>query len=168
MFESIDESRLTKLHAYVSEYLIDAGDSISYPEIAEILELPSSEGDSRATIYQTVTDVNKRLWRDGDWRHLINIENSGYRIATPVELREDAFDRMRRSERQQVANRRAIEKVIRHPDATPGERKRATDAANKQAVLLAMLRREQRSIKKLWPAEEVSPVPKPDDEPPGL
>lgn len=160
-FLARENSRATLLLGYVREHMPDTGNRITYDEVIDVIDLDASEITTRdlgSVLSGVVAEVNKRLHRDGDWRHLANIETVGYQIATPAELREESMSRMRRTMRMQVANQRAIEKAIRHPDSTPGERKRAADAAAAQAALLTLIRREQRKIRHVWPAEETSPV----------
>ena len=106
-----------------------------------------------------VGEVNKRLHRSGEHRHLVNVEGTGYKIASPSEMRSEFLARQRAVDRQQVNNLRLVEKVVRHPETTAAERKRASDAVNAQAALLALVRREQRKIRSGWPAEEPPGVP---------
>jgi hypothetical protein len=156
-----ENSRASIVLGYVREYLTDAGQTITYDEMLGLLDIERTAADMSFLLSGVVAEVNKRLHRDGDWRHLANVPSVGYRIASPSDLRAEALGRMRRSERQQVANQRAIEKAIRHPDASPVERKRAADASAAQAGLLMLIRKEQRKIRNLWPAPETSPVAEP-------
>lgn len=155
------------LHAYVREHLIDVGDFVSYPELIDMFDLGETVPVAMAgsVLSGVVAVVNRRLHRDGDHRHLVNVATAGYRVGSPRDLREEAMSRMRAVDRQQIANLRLIEKVIRHPDATAAERKRAADAAAAQAALLTLVRRDQRRIQTMWPSEETSPVP-PEEPPP--
>jgi hypothetical protein len=153
-----ESSRASIVLGFVKDHCHDAGQTITYSEMLGLVDVDASVDDPTLLLSGVVAEVNKRLHRDGDWRHLANVPTVGYRIASTDDLRSESFARMRRSERQQIANQRAIEKVIRHPDATPNERKRAADASAAQAALLMMMRREQRKIRQLWPAEETSPV----------
>ena len=155
-----ENSRASIILGYVREYMTDAGNTVTYSELLAMLDLPDvPHREASFVLSSVVMEVNKRLHRDGDWRHLTNVEGIGYRIASPSDLRAENVSRMRRVERQQVANQRAIEKAIRHPDAGALERKRAADAAQAQAALLMLFRKEHRKIRNLWPASETSPVP---------
>lgn len=153
-----ESSRASVVLGFVRDHCHDAGQTITYSEMLALVDVEVEVSDPSTLLAGVVAEVNKRLHRDGDWRHLVNVQMVGYRVASPDDLRSESFARMRRSERQQIANQRAIEKVIRHPDATPTERKRAADASAAQAALLMMMRREQRKIRQLWPSEEKSPV----------
>lgn len=154
-----ENSRASIVLGYVRDYMTDAGQTVTYSELLAMLDLEHvNHRDASFILSGVVMEVNKRLHRDGDWRHLTNVENVGYRIATPTDLRAENVARMRRVERQQVANQRAIEKAIRHPDASALERKQAADAAQAQAALLMLFRKEHRKIRNLWPAPETSPV----------
>lgn len=161
-----ENSRASILLGYVCEHMTEAGDSITYDEVLGLIGLDRSEIKGpyvSQELSSLISTVNKRLHREGDWRHLVNEVSVGYRIGTPSEIRCEVINRMRWIDRQQVSSLRAIEKGVRHPDATPGERKRAADAAASQAALVRLVRREQRKMRSAWVAEEVSPVP-PDDE----
>ena len=154
-----ENSRASIVLGFVREFMVDAGQTITYTELLDMLDLSHvPQRDASFVLSGVVMEVNKRLHRDGDWRHLTNVEGVGYRVASPADLRAENVARMRRVERQQVANQRAIEKAIRHPDASGQERKQAADAAQAQAALLMLFRKEHRKIRKLWPAPETSPV----------
>jgi hypothetical protein len=160
MFTTSENGRATIIYGYTKDHLVEVGDVITYDEMLDLLEIPKADiADPSSTLSGVISQVNKRLHQSGCWRHLINIPNVGYRIARPGELRSEVFGRMRHIERQQVTNLRAIEKVVRHPDATAGERKRAADAAATQSRLLQLVRHEQRKMRRQWPEEEVSPIP---------
>lgn len=154
-----ETSRPSILHGYVKDYMAEMGDTVTYKEVLGLFDMDLELPEPARLLSKVIDDVNRRLHRDGDWRWLINVERIGYRIATPEEVRLYNFAGMRRRERQQVRELRATETIIRNPSSTPGERKRAADAAASQAALLQLMRREQRKIKRAWPAEEVSPVP---------
>jgi hypothetical protein len=158
-----ENSRATVLVGYVLEHMPEVGDQLTYTEMLDLCGFDETPPDPATVLSGVVAEVNKRLHRAGDWRHLSNVQKVGYRIASPSQLRTEVFGRMRHVKRQHIANQRAIEKVIRHPDATAAERKRAADAASQHAALLTLLTREQRKIQKSWPAEEVSPVEFPED-----
>lgn len=153
-----ENSRASILLDYVRAEMVNAGDCLSYEDTLKLVGVEADIHEASQLLSGVVNVVNKRLHRDGDWRHLSTVEMVGYRIATPAELRLETMARLRRSERQQVATQRAIEKVIRHPDATTAEQRRATDAAAAQAPLLMIQRRELQKIRRLWPTEETSPV----------
>lgn len=162
-----ENSRASILLGYVNEYMTEAGDAITYDEVLGLIDVDRSEIKTpyvSQELSSLIATVNKRLHREGDWRHLVNEVGVGYRIGTPPEVRHEVVNRMRWVDRQQVSSLRAIEKVVRHPDATPGERKRAADAAASQAALLRLVRREQMKMRKAWVEEETSPV-RPDDAP---
>lgn len=156
-----EHSRASLLLDYLRAEMLNAGDCISYIDVLELLGVEADPREASSLLSEVISTVNKRLYNDGDWRHLATVETVGYRIATPADLRHETFARLRRSERQQVATQRAIVKVIRHPDSTAAEQRRASDAAAAQAPLLMIQRREQRKIRRMWPAEETSPVPDP-------
>lgn len=157
MFTPNENSRASLLLGYVREHMEEAGDTVTYEEVAGILGLEECD-DPGSAFSSIITVVNKRLHRDGDWRHLVNVAKLGYRVGTPNDVRQETLSRQRWVERQQASALRATEKIVRHPDATPGERQRAANAAASQAALLQMVRREHRKIRKAWPAEEESPV----------
>jgi hypothetical protein len=159
MFTISENGRATIIFNYAREHLCEVGDQVTYEEILDLLDIDNEiMPDPGSTLSTVIGQVNKRFHQAGDWRHLINMPNVGYRIARPGELRHEVFGRMRHIERQQVNNLRAIEKVVRHPDASASERKRAADAAAAQSQLLQMVRHHQRKMRRQWPEEEVSPV----------
>lgn len=164
MFLPNENSRASILLGYVREHMHDAGDQVTYEEVLTLLEVDADPKQAGSLLSGVIATVNKRLHRAGDWRHLSNVQTVGYRIANPADIRHEALARLRMIERQAVASLRATEKGIRHPDATPGERKRAADAAAAQANALSMMRRENRKIKQAWPAEEPVVVAQPDDD----
>jgi hypothetical protein len=157
MFTPDEKSRTAVIYAYTREHMTEVGDMLTYEEAFGLLDLEPVP-DAGSAFASLISKVNARLARDGDWRHLQNAVGAGYRIASPAELREETLGRMRHVERQQIATQRAIEKVIRHPDATVVERKRATDAAASLAALRTLVRREQRKVRNAWPKDEQSPV----------
>ena len=158
-FLAVENARASTLLAYVRDYMPDTGDQITYTEVLDLLEMNDVDPKTVGSVLSgVVAVVNKRLHRDGDHRHLSNIATVGYCIGTPARMREEVISRMRAVDRQMVANLRLTEKIVRHPDATTAERKRAADAAAAQAALLSMVRRDQRRVRAAWPAEETSPV----------
>lgn len=159
MFQPSERSRATILHRYVREHMADVGDTITYDEIAAMLGM-DFDGVERASLLTAnlIGDVNRRLHREGDWRHLVNVPTVGYCVASPEAIRVEVANRLRHIERTQASALRATEKGVRHPDATVAERRRAADAAAAQSALLALTRRENRKVMSLWPADEVSPV----------
>jgi hypothetical protein len=162
MFVPSENSRASVILGYVKDHMIEVGDLLTYTEMLGLIEVdPSIVPDPPTLLSGIVAQINKRLHQAGDWRHMINVPTVGYRIAAPGEIREEVLGRMRHVDRQQVNNLRAIEKVVRHPDTTPAERKRAADAVSAQQALLTMVRREQTKIRNAWPAEESSPIPGP-------
>lgn len=156
-FVAEENSRASSLYNYVRATMPNAGDSISYEETFEIVGMDPTP-DPGSVLANVVARVNRRLARDGDWRHLQSVTNTGYRIADPEQLRCEAFGRDRAVRRQMARTQQVMVKAARHPDATVAERKRATDAATAHAGLIAVLRRGSRQWRAGWPADEVSPV----------
>lgn len=156
-FVASETSRVSLLLTYVEEFMDNAGDTLSFEQMLDVCDMADVEHD-RAVLSSVVADVNKRLHRNGDWKQLIAVRNVGYRIATPAEARADFLDRSRHVDRQLIANVRAAEKLVRHPDATAAERKRAADAASQAATIRMMVQRDHRKLKRAWVAEEESPV----------
>lgn len=158
-FVPSENSRASLLLAYVLDQMDDVSHQVTYRQICEICGIPRSEDATESMLVSGVVgEVNKRLHRSGDWRQLVNVPNVGYKIGTPAELRELVLGRHRHVQRQMLSMIRESEAVIRHPDSTAGERKRAADATAAQAALLQMVRRDQRRIRRSWHAEEISPV----------
>jgi hypothetical protein len=139
--------------------MTDTGDIVTYEHVLDLLGIEHHGGNASDVLSGIVSNVNKRLHRAGDWRHLVNVVKVGYRIGSPAEVRSEVLGRMRWVDRQNVSALRAIEKVVRHPDATIGERQRAANAAAAQSALLQLVRREHRKVRSNWPEEETSPVP---------
>jgi DNA-binding winged helix-turn-helix (wHTH) protein len=158
MFMPNDNSRASVLHAYVCEHLPEAGDIVTYAELRDMLDVDEGDRFISSVLSPVIALVNKKLHRDGEHRHLVNVENVGYRIASPSDIRVETLGRLRHIDRQQVMALRAMEKAVRHPDASASERKRAADAVAQQAALMQMTRREQAKLRRMWPADEVSPV----------
>lgn len=154
-----ENSRASKLLDYVEAHLNDEGDLITYEEMLGLIDwvLPDGVPPGQA-LSGIVADVNTRLHRSGDWRHLQNRQGVGYYIGSPRSIREEVLGRRAAIERQMVRAIRATEKINRHPNASVAERRRATDAANAQAALLSAVRRENRRIRAAWPEDERSPV----------
>lgn len=156
-----ERSRANLLYRFVldSEALDETGAGISYEEVFTLLEVEDPGELQRSSILSgVVSEVNKRLHRCGDHRHLVNVARWGYRVGSPAELRSEVLSRARSVERQLITALRTTEKVVRHPDSTAGERKRAADAAASQAALLSHYSAETRRIRVEWPEEESSPV----------
>lgn len=154
-----ERSRATLLLAYVQDQMSEAGVVIDYATALDICDIVGVSTEDASTILAgVISKVNARLHSSGDWRHLINVPTVGYRIATPAEVREEAFGRLNHINRQHHAILRSTEKVIRHPDITPAERVRAANAAAAQGSLLLTFRQQSRTLKKAWPEEERSPV----------
>lgn len=153
-----ESSRASIVLGFVREHMHDVGASISYSEMLALIELDTEVADVSTLLSGVVAEVNKRLHRDGDWRHLANVPTAGYRIASPEDLRSESMARMRRSQQQQVANIRAIEKVVRHPDATVEVRKRASDASAAQGAFLQVMSHHAKKVRVAWPSSEQSPV----------
>lgn len=157
-----ENSRASKVLDYVREQMTETGDLVTYEMLCDIIDLPLVGLDRRDIVSKLsglIDEVNKRLHRDGDWRHLYNVVTQGYRIASAADIRQENLGRMRQSEATQTRALRAIEKAIRHPDATAAERRQAADVAANQGALLALSKKEHRKVRALWPKEEVSPVP---------
>lgn len=159
-FTPQEDSRVSLALKYVSSELPDVGDTVTYEQLVDIcgITMPGDDVPISTLVAGIVSKVNERLHRDGDWRWLINLPLVGYRVATPAEQREEAQGRLRAAQRQQLTSLRVTESLVRHPEATPGERKRAADAAASIAALHQMQERERRRINRRWPKEEVSPV----------
>lgn len=161
-----ENSRASKLLDYIREQMHETGDLVTYEQLCEIIDLPLVGLDRRDIVSKLsglIDEVNKRLHRDGDWRHLYNVVTQGYRISSMVDVRQENLSRMRQAEASQVRALRVVEKGIRHPDATVAERRRASDAAAAQGALLALSKKEHRKVRALWPREETSPVPDPSE-----
>jgi hypothetical protein len=154
-----ENSRASRLFDYVREYMVEDGTTITYAELADMFGMDELTLRDHRVSSDVVAKVNTRLHRDGDHRHLISISNVGYRIATPQEARGEVLSRTRAIDRQQVSVLRTIEKIVRHPNASMAERTRAANAAQQQANLLSMTRREHRKMRAAWKPEETSPVP---------
>lgn len=156
-----ENSRASLLLDYVVECMEDVGDSIGYEQVFEVCGIDDTDKlDQAGMLLSGIIDtVNKRLHRAGDWRHLQNVARVGYCIGSPATIRSEVMGRHRQMVRSQVRALRATEKVVRHPDATPSERKRAADCAANQAAHLDMMRRHNREVGRIWIAEEVSPIP---------
>lgn len=162
-----ENSRASLLLDYVVGQLLNAGDSMSYREIMDLCGITNESLLPDSMLASgIVAEVNKRLHRMGDWRVLVNVISTGYKIGSPAELRELALGQNKHAARTLGTAQRVTEAVVRHPDSTVAERKRAADATAAQGALLQIVRREQRKIAMGWPAEERSPVTvdTPDDE----
>ena len=154
-----ENSRATKLYRYVQSHLQEEGDLLTYEDVCTVIEVQCPENVLPSQFLGSIIDtVNKRLHRDGDWRHLQNRTNVGYYIGSPASLRAEVLGRRSHVERQMVKSLRASEKLTRHPSASVAERRRAADVVAAQASLLTMVRREHRAIRNAWVEEEVSPV----------
>ena len=154
-----EDSRVSLALKYVASEMENVGDIVTYEQLVDICGVVIVPDVPVSTLVAgVVSDVNKRLHRDGDWRWLVNVPTVGYKVASPAEQREEAIGRLRSASRHQMTSLRATESLVRHPEATPGERKRASDAAVSIATLGQLQRREQRRISRRWPKEEVSPV----------
>lgn len=155
-----ENSRASLLLDYVEQHLVDVGDTVTYEEVFDICQIEDTEKLAMAGTYlsSVVDTVNKRLHRQGDWRHLQSVERVGYKIGSPETIRVEVISRHRQMIGMQVRALRATEKVIRHPTATAAERKRAADAAASQAAYLDMMRRHKRRLVDAWQPEETSPV----------
>ena len=155
-----ERSRATLPLRYVQSEMSEAGATVEYAQVFDICDIVGPSLDEASTILAgVVSKVNAKLHSSGDWRHLINVPTVGYRIATPEEVRLEAFGRLDHINRQHHEILRSTEKVIRHPDITAAERVRAANAAANQGALMMIFKKESRRLKKAWPEEERSPVP---------
>lgn len=156
-----ENSRASKVLDYVREQMTETGEMVTYEQLCDIIELPLVGLDRRDIVSKLsglIDEVNKRLHRDGDWKHLYNVVTQGYRLASPADVRQENLGRMRQAEATQIRALRAVEKVIRHPDASVADRRHAADAAAAQGALLALSKKEHRKVRALWPKGETSPV----------
>jgi hypothetical protein len=156
------DSRPSRLLDHVREFMPATGDLLRYSDALEVLGV-DYDGPPTDVLSGIVAAVNRRLHRDGDWRLLVNVPTVGYRVATPEEARQEVLAVNRQAVRKQVRAQRGIESVIRHPDASVAERRRAADASALNANLLRLMRREHGRIRRAWPRDETSPVPPPND-----
>ena len=99
-----------------------------------MLDLDATDVRYASTLLSGVVgEVNKRLHRSGEHRHLVNVEGTGYKIASPSEMRSEFLARQRAVDRQQVNNLRLVEKVVRHlRRPRQAERKRATTPSTRK------------------------------------
>ena len=153
-------SRTSQLVDFVVENLTEVGAVVTYHEAAGVIGFEgfTDSPKDRNVIQKIVSGVNNRLKTAGDWRLLVASPNVGYRIASPAEIHDVYSSRMIRSTRQQSRSLSAVMRVIIHPDATPEDRKRATDVAAAQGELLGLMRRRQRSMRGVWRRPETSPT----------
>lgn len=158
-FMPSERSRASTLLTYVLGGMNNAGEVITYEEMADLLELRTDDPrDIPNLVSGVVARVNKRLHLKGDWRHLSNVPTVGYRIATPDDLRTESIARQQHMVRTQAAAISATSKAIIHPDSTPAIRRQATDARAHQDALSIIIRKQNRQIRKSWPAHERSVV----------
>lgn len=159
-FVPTSDSRTTRLLDHVRTNMPSAGNMLPYEVALEIIDV-AYDGAPSDVLSSIVAKVNQRLHREGDWRLLVCVPLQGYRVATPEEVRQEVLAINRQAARKHVRSQRAIETVIRHPDASVAERRRAADASALNAALLRLVRREQSKIRRAWPRDETSPVPAP-------
>jgi hypothetical protein len=154
-FTPSDNSRASILLAYVVSEMKEAGHTISYDDIATLIELEYADvSEVVTTISGVIATVNKRLARNGDWRHLFNIPNVGYRIAYPSDLRAEVVARHDHMVKTHNAAVRATNKAIIHPDSSAAERRQATDTLALQDSLATIMRKHNRQSRVTWPSSE--------------
>lgn len=154
------DSRVSKLVDYVMTQMPNTGDMIMYPELADLIGVEDDGTmEARTVLSGVVGDANRRLGNSGDWRYLICLAKIGYRIASPADLHDEATARDARSLRQASKALSAVERVVVHPDATPIDKRQASDASAARGALLARIRTEQASVRGVWRRPETSPLP---------
>jgi len=154
------DSRPSKVRDYVAGYLNEAGDVVTYEELAVIIDITYPTGDDHldheaiTAISKAVARANKYLSDDGNWKHLVVIPNIGYRVATPSDLRNEALGRSRHILKEQRRVITATEKVTIHPDATANQRTQANNNLSLQHSVRMMLDKARRKTRREWTAPE--------------
>jgi hypothetical protein len=154
------DSRPSKVRDYVAGYLNEAGDVVTYEELAVIIDITYPTGDDHldheaiTAISKAVARANKYLSDDGNWKHLVVIPNVGYRVATPSDLRNEALGRSRHILKEQRRVITATEKVTIHPDATANQRTQANNNLSLQHSVRMMLDKARRKTRREWTAPE--------------
>lgn len=158
-FMPSERSRASTLLGFVKDHMVNAGDVITYDELAGLLDLRVDDvKEIPSTVSGVIARVNKRLHLNGDWRHLSNIPTVGYRVASPDDLRTETIARQQHMLRTHLAAMSATSKTLIHPDSTPAVRKQAADARAHQDALAVIMRKHNRQTRKVWPAHERSIV----------
>jgi hypothetical protein len=158
-------SRPSKVADYVQNVLNDAGDAVSYAELADLIGVPwdhtitADNTKSLTIISQTITETNDRLYKRGDWKRLQSVPNLGYKVATVADLYDEAVNREQRAIRQLSRGLAATSQIVHHPDASPADRAKAVNAAAQRGEVLAVVRAKARSTRGQFRRPETSPVP---------
>jgi len=159
-FHRTDTSRPSILRDYITGYLHEAGDIVTYEELADMFDFQYPTGDLYQdeqiikAIRKVVTQTNKYLSDDGNWKHLTNVPNVGYRIASPTDLRNEAIGRSQHIVHEQRKVIRATEKVSIHPDSTQSQRTQASNNLTLQNNLLMLIKKARRVTRRDWQAPE--------------
>lgn len=155
-----ETSRPSKVRDYVAGYLNEAGDVVTYEELAAMIDITYPTGDNHldheaiTAISKAVAQANKYLSDDGHWKHLVVIPNVGYRVATPSDLRNEALGRSKHILKEQRRVITATEKVTIHPDATASQRAQANNNLSLQHSVRMMLDKARRKTRRDWTAPE--------------
>ena len=155
-----ETSRPSTIRDYVAGYLNEAGDVVTYEELAVIIDITYPTGDDHldheaiTAISKAVARANKYLSDDGNWKHLVVIPNIGYRVATPSDLRNEALGRSRHILKEQRRVITATEKVTIHPGATANQRTQANNNLSLQHSVRMMLDKARRKTRREWTAPE--------------
>ena len=155
-----ETSRPSTIRDYVAGYLNEAGDVVTYEELAAMIDITYPTGDDHLdyevvkSISKSVAQANKYLSDDGSWKHLVVIPNVGYRVATPSDLRNEALGRSRHILKEQRRLIAATEKVTIHPDATSNQRTQANNNLTLQHSVQMMLNKARRKTRRDWIAPE--------------
>jgi len=155
-----DTSRPSTIRDYVAGYLNEAGDVVTYEELAAMIDVTYPTGNDHLdhevvkSISKSVAQANKYLSDDGSWKHLVVIPNVGYRVATPSDLRNEALGRSKHILKEQRRVITATEKVTIHPDATANQRTQANNNLTLQHSVQMMLNKARRKTRRDWIAPE--------------